>query len=197
MSATAAQLNTLLIGTKCTYINNEVPSCPYRHFRYQTTETSGVDLNICFVDMQDVTDIHITNVIKAFASQQNAFLIVPNKHTIPHIDGLSLTVYSPATDGFTDTYAILDSIQKETGANILRLTQTDKAGPCFKGAQHAISRINSLCSLCPLSVDIVYMHPVADVIRADRQIRLFIKNTQSESYIPIFVAFALALRFKH
>ena len=192
MSAVAAQLNAL-IGSDCTYINNEYSNCPHRHFRYQKVNKDGTNVNICFVDMPNVIDTHTKNVIKLFASHQNSFLLVPKEKINPHVDGLSLTVYNPTTNGDTK---IPNLLYKETDFKFLKLMCNDRKVTALTGAQHAISRINALCSLCPLSIEVIYTHPIADVIRADKRIRVFIKNRQSESYIPILVAFALALRFR-
>lgn len=192
MSAVAARLNAL-IGNDCTYINNEYHDCPHRHFRYQKVNKDGTTVNICYVDMPHIIDTHITNVVKLFASHQNAVLLVSKGKDNPHVNGLSLVLYNPTTDGDT---GILGLLYEETDFTILKLRCNGRQIPALAGAQNAISRINAICSLCPLSVEVLYSHPIADVIKADKHISVFIKNTQSESYIPIFVAFALALRFK-
>ena len=194
MSAVAAQLNAL-IGGDCTYINNEYTACPHRHFRYQQVNKDGTNVNICFVDIPKAIDTHSIDAVKLFALHPNAFLFVPKEMCIPHIDGLSLTVYNPTTDSATET-RISDLLYKQTNATLLKLIRNGRKAAALTRAQHAISRINALCSLCPLSVEVVYTHPIADVIKADGRIRVFIRNTQSKSYIPIFVAFALALMCK-
>jgi hypothetical protein len=192
MSAVAARLNAL-IGSDCTYINNEYHYCPHRHFRFQKVNKDGTTVNICYVDMPHVIDTHTTNVVKFFASHQNAVLLVPKGKDNPHVNGLSLALYNPTTDGDTGIPGLL---YEETDLKIFKLMCNDRKIHAVSGAQNAISRINAICSLCPLSVEVLYTHPIADVIKADKRISVFIKNTRSESYIPIFVAFALALMFK-
>ena len=84
-------LNTLLIGTPCTYTNNEtIEGCTHRHVRF-TIEDNGRDAHLCYVDLESCRheqceEEHINPALLHFeklASKAATFLFVPHSLELP------------------------------------------------------------------------------------------------------------------